>query len=172
MDMKFISILCILIFAFSCKNNQDKLEIVSDKNTDSLVVTKEDISKIRYTDYLLDSRVKTVIVNWTAYKQLVDIIENIKKSDINFFINNKKELLELLVSLKQNVPMEINNASVLSRISALETKLLKFESLANLSTTRKAELLINIEDILVAFSNLNLQMNKKIEIDNIIIERP
>ena len=54
----------------------------------------------------------------------------------------------------------------------METKFLKLESLVNLSTTSKTELIANIQDFLIAFSNLNLQMNKKIENDNIIIERP
>lgn len=172
MSSKFLSLLLVFVIVFSCKKNQDTLEVVSDKPTDSLTIKKKDIAKIRYTDYILDTRTEDALVVWDAYTQLQTLIDNLKKADLTAFRNNKKEIKELLLNLKQNIPMEVNSPSILSRITALETKILKFESLVNLSTTGKKELLKNIEDILIAFSNLKLQMNKKIESDNIIIERP
>ena len=173
MNMKFLYFVCVLATMFSCKKNQDvtSTDLVK-KNTDSLEIKQKDIAKIKYTDYILDSRVGNAITYWEAYKQLQDVVDNVKKADLSFFRNNNKEVKELLVNLVQNIPLEVNSSSVLSRITALETKFLKLESLVNLSTTSKTELIANIQDFLIAFSNLNLQMNKKIENDNIIIERP
>ncbi|MFI0428713.1 hypothetical protein [Mariniflexile sp. HMF6888] len=172
MNFKYLSILCFLVVAFSCKKNQEQGETILDKTNDSLEIKAKDISKIKYTDYILDSKAEDVTINWNAYKQLQEVIVHVKKADLSFFYNNTKEVKELLTNLKQNIPSDINNPSILARISALETKLLKLESLSNLSTTSKEELLENIKDLLVAFSNLNLQINKKIEGDNIIIEKP
>lgn len=172
MNIKFLSFLCFLMITFSCKKTQDVSDISDDKKTDSLAIGAKDVSKIRYTDYILDTKTENLIIFWDAYKELQGVIDGVKNADFSFFYNNKKEVNELLINLKQNIPVEVNNPSILSRISALETKILKFESLINLTTTSKTELLANIQDVLVAFSNLNLQMNKKIELDNIIIERP
>lgn len=172
MNCQFLIFLCGLVVIFSCKKNPETVEVVSNKTADSLKIKKKDVSKIRYTDYILDTRTEDALVLWDAYKELQTVIDGIKKADLNFFLNNKKAVKELLINLKQNIPVAVSSPSILSRISALETKLLKFESLINLTTTSKKELLKNIEDVLVAFSNLKLQMNKKIEIDNIIIERP
>ncbi|CAH8287515.1 hypothetical protein EV196_109165 [Mariniflexile fucanivorans] len=172
MKMKFLSVLCILIITISCKKNQEQSDVDINISADSLEVKQKDVSKIKYTDYILDSRAENAIIHWESYKKLEDVVSSVKKADLSFFYKNNKEVKELLVNLKQNIPLEVNSPSILSRISALETKLLKLESLANLSTTSKAELLANIQDFLVAFSNLNLQMNKKIENDNIIIEKP
>ncbi|WP_308991657.1 hypothetical protein QLS71_007470 [Mariniflexile litorale] len=147
-------------------------ELTTVKTNDSLEIKEKDISKIKYTDYILDTRTENLMISWEAYKQLSEVINNVKKADLSFFQNNNKEVKELLVNLKQNIPNDVDSSSILSRISALETKILKLESLVNLSTTSKKELLVNIQDLLIAFSNLNLQMNKKIENDNIIIEKP
>lgn len=172
MKLKFLGIVWVLLFFVSCKKKQDDAALVVEKPVESQVIKVKDIAKIKYTDYILDSRAEDSIVNWMAYKQLDEVVNNLKKADLNFFKANEKNVKELVRNLKQTIPAEINNNAITARITALETQLLKLESLYNLSTTTKPELLENIRAFLVAFSNLNLQMNKKIEADNIIIERP
>jgi hypothetical protein len=172
MKLKFLRIVLVLLFFVSCKKKQDAAALVVEKPVESQVIKVKDIAKIKYTDYILDSRAEDSIVNWMAYKQLDEVVNNLKKADLSFFKANEKNVKELVRNLKQTIPAEINNNAITARITALETQLLKLESLYNLSTTTKPELLENIRAFLVAFSNLNLQMNKKIEADNIIIERP
>lgn len=172
MKTKFLSIVCVLVLLVSCKKKQDTTALESAKPNESQKIKEKDIAKIQFTDYILDGRAEDFIVNWTPYKQLEDVIINVKKGDLNFFENNNKAIINLLRTLKQTVPSEVNNNAILARITALETKLLKLESLYNLSTTTKPELIENIQAFLVAFSNLNLQINKKIEADNMIIEKP
>ncbi|WP_157206969.1 hypothetical protein [Mariniflexile maritimum] len=172
MKLKFLGIVWVLLFFVSCKKKQDDAALVVEKPVESQVIKVKDVAKIKYTDYILDSRAEDSIVNWMAYKQLDEVVNNLKKADLNFFKANEKNVKELVRNLKQTIPAEINNNAITARITALETQLLKLESLYNLSTTTKPELLENIRAFLVAFSNLNLQMNKKIEADNIIIERP
>ena len=172
MKLKFLGIVLVLLFFVSCKKKQDDAALVVEKPVESQVIKVKDVAKIKYTDYILDSRAEDSIVNWMAYKQLDEVVNNLKKADLNFFKANEKNVKELVRNLKQTIPAEINNNAITARITALETQLLKLESLYNLSTTTKPELLENIRAFLVAFSNLNLQMNKKIEADNIIIERP
>lgn len=172
MKLKFLGIVLLLLVFVSCKKKQDDAALVVEKPVESQVIKVKDVAKIKYTDYILDSRAEDSIVNWMAYKQLDEVVNNLKKADLNFFKANEKNVKELVRNLKQTIPAEINNNAITARITALETQLLKLESLYNLSTTTKPELLENIRAFLVAFSNLNLQMNKKIEADNIIIERP
>jgi len=172
MNIKFLSFLCVFMVLVSCKKNQDNVTLVVKKPIDSQEIKEKDIAKIRYTDYILDTRAEDSIVNWMAYKQLSEVIINLKKADLSFFKENKKSVEELVRNLKQTIPAEIKNNAITARITALETQLLKLESLYNLSTTTRPELLENIQAFLISFSNLNLQMNKKIEADNIIIEKP
>lgn len=172
MTIKFLSLLCVLMLVFSCKKNQESTELVKEKPNESKAIKAKDIAKLKYTDYILDARASDSIANWVEYNQLETVITKIKKGDLRFFVSNEKAVKELMVNLKQNIPLDVNSEAIFARLTALETKVLKLESLSNLSTTSKAELLSIIKEFLVAFSNLNLQMNKKIENDNIIIERP
>ncbi|WP_372752889.1 hypothetical protein [Mariniflexile sp.] len=172
MSIKLLSVLSVFIVMISCKEKQEPAKQEEKNPLDSKTIKAKDIAKFKYTDYILDSRAGDSIANWNEYKQLEDVVISVKKGDLSFFISNGKGVTELMVNLKQNIPLEIKSDAIMARLTAIETKILKLESLSNLSTTGKPELLSVIEEFLVAFSNLNLQMNKKIENDNIIIERP
>ncbi|MCF7559367.1 hypothetical protein L3X39_01860 [Sabulilitoribacter multivorans] len=171
MVIKTLNILCLLLILISCKNNQ---EAGPDDNVEkqSQEITELDISKLKYIDYALDAKTEDTIKDWQAYYQLQDVIINIKKGDLSFFNNNEEEVKILLSKLRENIPQQISSPSVLARILVLETKILKLESLSNLATTSKEELLITIKEFLVACSNINFQMNKKIEFDGRDIEKP
>jgi cysteinyl-tRNA synthetase len=170
MNIKFLSILSLFIIFFSCKKNEENT--VVDTKKESQELTEKDILKIKYIDYILDDRTEAIASNWNEYTQIQDVITNVKKADLSFFNNNKKNIKELLENFKENIPTELNTPAIMARILAFETKLYKLESLSNLSTTSKKELLNVIKEFFISFSNLNLQMNKKIEGDNIIIEKP
>ena len=172
MKIKFLSLACIILLLVSCKKTQDNTTLDIQKPVESQKIKEKDIAKIKYTEYILDSRADDFIMNWKAYAQLQEVIVNLKKADFSFFENNDKGIIELLRNLKQNIPAELNTNAIKARVTTLETKLLKLESLYNLSTTTKPELIENIKAFLIASSNMNLQMNKKIEADNMIIEKP
>ena len=135
-------------------------------------ITEQDISKLKYVEYILDSKTVDFVQDWSEYVQLEEVIENVKKADLTYFNDNEKAIQLQLKELKQNIPDNLKSESILSRLLVLETKLLKLESLSNLTTTSKEELLENIKEFLVSFSNLSFQMNKKVEFDNRSIEKP
>lgn len=171
MKIKFLSVLVLVLF-FSCNKKQENSELTIVKVDDSLLIKEKDISKLKYTDYILDDRTENVILNWVEYNQLQDVVNKVKKADLTFFKDDNKTIQDLLKNLKQTIPLEVKTESILSRITVLETKIYKLESLSKLSTTTKPELLELTKEFLIAFSNLNLQMNKKLEGDSIIIEKP
>ena len=70
------------------------------------------------------------------------------------------------------MPPNVAKSSIMERLVVLETKLQKLHSTLKLSNNSKAETLKNIKELLVASSNLHLQMNKKFELDSQIIEDP
>ena len=173
MHIKPLIILSFLILLTSCKKTQEETieENLTKQNTNK-GITEQDISKLKYVEYILDSKTEKAIRDWDEFKQLNDVIINIKKGDLTYFIDNKKVVKLLLKELKQNIPTSISSESILSRILVVETKLLQLESLLNLTTTSKKELLENIKIFLIASSNLNYQLNKKVEFDSRTIEKP
>ncbi|MEP3838393.1 MAG: hypothetical protein ABJM36_12135 [Algibacter sp.] len=172
MRIKTLALLCFLLTFSACKKNQEETvddEVPQIKTHD---ITEQDVNKIKYIDYILDTKTQDAVKDWQEYKQLENLISNIKKADLTYFTEDEKVLILFLKELKQNIPAALKSESTNSRILVIETQLLKLKSLYNLSTTSKEELKLSIKEFLVAFSNLNFQMNKKIEFDTRVIEKP
>ena len=172
MHNKILFVISLFILCFSCKKTQENTSADAAEQSNRQEITEKDMSKIKYVEYALDLKTEDTIENWVEYSQLQDLIKDIKKGDLSFFNDNKTVIKLLLKELKSNIPDQVNSASITARILVLETKLYKLESLSNLSTTSKEELIAVIKEFLVSFSNLNMQMNKKIEFDNRSIEKP
>ena len=171
MNRLFLSTCCLLFVLFSCKKTQED-GISKDIESDNQEITEKDIAKIDYIEFLLDDKTEVLVADWIEYNQLQEVIDNVKKTDLSFFYNNKEAIKTTLTDLKKNIPESVNTPSIIARMNAFETKFLELESLSNLSTTSKQELINTVKGLLVAFSNLNLQMNKKVEIDNQNIQKP
>ncbi len=172
MNIKILSIISIFILISSCKKTEEEenspintIEITSQE------LSEKDISKLDYLDFALDEKTEQVIENWGEYYQIQDIVTNVKEGDLNFF-KEKETIKTLLTDLKKNIPELVNTSATLARLQVLETKIYKLESLSNLSTTNKDALKSSIKEFLVSFSNLNFQMNKKLEKDSNNIQKP
>ena len=156
MKIKFLSVLVLVLF-LSCNKKQENSELTVVKVDDSLLIKEKDIAKLNYTDYILDDRTENVILTWVEYNKIQDAVNEVKKGDLTFFKDDNNTIQDLLKNLKQKIPLEVKTESILSRITVLETKIYKLESLSKLSTTNKPELLELTKEFLIAFSNLNLQ---------------
>ncbi|NJX15783.1 hypothetical protein [Tamlana crocina] len=162
---------CFILLS-SCKDAPEQANTDNVEASESQSLTEQDLAKLKYTDYILDEEAEKLIKNSGEYVQLEDLVKNIKQGDLSFFETSEETQKDLFKNLRQTLPDALNTESVLARILVLETKFHQLESLYNLSTTTKDELLKNTKEFLVAFSNLNLQMNKKMEFDNRTIEKP
>ncbi|WP_406685116.1 hypothetical protein N1F78_05165 [Seonamhaeicola sp. MEBiC1930] len=170
MHRLFLYNLVLLVVLFSCKNPQDGTDKKAE--IESLEITEKDVNNIDYLEFALDEKTENTVEDWVEYYQLQNVINNVKKGDLSFFENNEGFIDSTLTAFKKNIPEQINSPSISARINAFETKFLKLESFSNLTNVSKKELLSNVEDLLVAFSNFNLQMNKEVEFDSQNIEKP
>lgn len=168
----FLTRIAIIFIVFSCsqKKQNDHNNDVEKPMTTKL--TKNDISKLKFLDYSLDVNTKKVIEKWERFAELELIVADVKKGDLYYFKDNHEAILTFLKELKEKIPDTINTPSVEARITALETKLFKLENVYGLSTTSKNELSSTIKEFLESVSNLNLQMNKKLEKDSRNIQKP
>ncbi|WP_194767254.1 hypothetical protein [Tamlana sp. I1] len=172
MRIKILMLLGLIIVFSSCKNEKEEQTTEKIEVNNSHAVSQQDIEKLDYIEYAIDDKVANQIKDWTEYHQLQTVINSTKKGDLSYFNDNEKAIKTAFKELKSKIPSAVKSPSISARILVVETKLYKLESLANLATTSKEELLATIKELLVAFSNLNLQMNKKVEFDSINIEKP
>lgn len=170
-----ISILFLAILVISSCNNQT----INDANAieeivaiDSSKITSRDITKLKYTDYALSNLTRSKTSNWQKFNELTDKIEKLKTGDLSFFRDDKAILVSFLTDLKNEIPESLKTAAILVRLSVIETTFLKLEGLASLSSAKKENLLIIIKDVLVSYTNLVFQMNKKFEKESQNVEKP
>jgi len=172
MKFKILIVFSILLSISACKKTTETEIDTPTEETSTLGLSEKNIGKLKYIEYALDEKTEKTIEDWQEYYQLETVINNVKKADLTFFYDNDKNIKTLLKDLKKDIPEAVNSNATMARIIALETYLYKLKSLSNLDTTDKNDLLLSVKDFLISFSNLNFQMNQKIEADNINIEKP
>jgi len=172
MKFKILIVFSILLSISACKKTAETEIDTEIEEPSTLGLSEKNIGKLKYIEYALDEKTEKTIEDWQEYYQLETVINNVKKADLTFFYDNDKNIKTLLKDLKKDIPDAVNSNATMARIIALETYLYKLKSLSNLDTTDKNDLLLSVKDFLISFSNLNFQMNQKIEADNINIEKP
>lgn len=169
--MKLPAFLILSLFC-SCQNSNDSTVEESVTNNIVEIITKEDVQSLNYVEFAADAKVQRAIVGWEKYNELEKTVLDINDANLTFFRDNHEIVEALIVDLKATVPEKVKSPHVMARILALETKLFKLESMVNLSNVKKEPVIDAVREVLVAFSNLNLQMNKKLEKESQNIQKP
>lgn len=154
------------ILILSCNNSEDQQNITNKNETQTeLKISAKAIEAFKYDDYALSDEGQDLLNEWQKYQELAIQINYLKKADLSFFNGDKKLLTDFIADFSKNIPERLQTNPITSRVVIVETKLLKLNenlTLSNIKTTTK---LTSIKEVLVAFSNLTLQINKKLEFD-------
>jgi hypothetical protein len=171
--MKHFAFLLSFILVIGCNTKTEQItNTISDEEKDSEIITEKDIENLKYTDYVLSPEANEAVINWQRYQELLMQIDYLKQAEFSFFGGKNEILITFLKDLKNDMPQKLVTPAITERLIALETKLLKLHSTLILSNAKKSELLQNIQELLVATSNLHLQINKKFELESQVIEDP
>ena len=172
--MKLFNFLLIITLLFSACKKESEDAVVDDSVTviDTLLLTKKDIKKITYQDIAIDAKANTVMSNWKAYLDVANGIQNLFIPDFTFFNADVDLFNSTIKDLEETIPEAINTQAIKARVLVLKTMLLKFQEIETLKTSTKKEKLVAMRQVFFAQSNLNLQINKKIEKDNQVIVKP
>ncbi len=157
----------------SCNSKPSQSEV---KKVETILrtdhISSNDIENLNFTDYILSNDAKNAVLDWSKYQEMNIQMGFLKTGDLSFFSGDKSILKRFMSELKSGIPEAINTEVIQSRLTALETKLLKFNSVLHLENIPKTEQLKVIKEFLVATANLNLQINKKLELDANNILKP
>jgi hypothetical protein len=171
--MKHIVLFLSFILVLGCKSKTEQpTDGLSDQEKDSEKITAKDIENLKYKDYVLSPEAREAVINWQRYQELTMQIDYLKRADFSFFGGKNEILTTFLKDLRTDMPQSVTTPAIKERLIALETKLLKLHSTLKLSNAKKSEILDNIKELLVATSNLHLQINKKFELESQVIEDP
>lgn len=172
--IKIFTFLSTSLFILSCNPDVKNESAIVEKTTaiDSSIITAKDVAKIKFTEYALSKITQNKTSNWQKFNELSNKIELLRTGDLSFFRDDKAILEGFIADLKNEIPESLNTQSILVRLTVIETVFLKLEGLASLKTAKKEALLIAIKDVLLSYTNLIFQMNKKFEKESQKIEKP
>ena len=103
------------------------------------------------------------IEQWINYFELNEFIEQLNSNDYSSLINNKKFLLRFFRGIKFSIPDEINKPEIKSRLTVIETDFMRFESMLSNYEIEKEIKIKMVKKINNSFSNLNFQIDKLLE---------
>lgn len=167
--MKFTAILLLLcsVLIMSCDDDKTTTSAieVSEKTNEDKKITASTIEGIAYKDYALSPEAHQEIIPWTQYHELSTQIDFLKKGDFSFFNEENADLLKFIKDFKSSLPNTLKTNPIVSRNVIIETSLLKLNEYLTLDNIEREDKLLGIKEVFVAFSNLNYQINKKLERD-------
>lgn len=160
--MKQLGLLSFLIF-ISCNSEPKPVENPLDVQEKAYTVQAEDIEMLEYTDYALSPKSSEAILDWQLYQDLQNHIKLLKRGNVSFFRVERGIMQEFIIELKLQQPPVIITPAIKSRLTVLETNLLRLQDLSNLDNIKKKDFLEAIKELFNADANLKLQINKKFE---------
>lgn len=159
-----LNIFCFVLI--SCGDDKKTSEVVDAERADQqITITAKAISDFEYTDYGLSEESDATVANWEKYKELAIQINYLKKADVSFFKDDKEALKKFINEFKAEIPKQLTTNPIKSRVAILETTLLKLNDNLSLDNIDGSVQLLTVKEVLEAFSNLNYQINKKLEGD-------
>ncbi|NRD22346.1 hypothetical protein HNV10_03780 [Winogradskyella litoriviva] len=167
MKITAITLFLCSFLILGCSNDKkvtSDIEAIESHNNDNKITAKT-IENIKYKDYALSPEAETFVVSWTQYQELSKQIGFLKKGDFSFFNDDVAVLQEFIKGFKASMPNEFRTNPITSRNAIIETALLKLNEYLTLDNIEKSDKILGIKEVFVAFSNLNYQINKKLERD-------
>ena len=161
---RLIKISIILISIISCK------EVVVEKVKNNL-----SSKTINYSEISLESIYKIKLYSnidgWINYIELNEYVNQLNLNDYSSLIDNKKYLIRFFNGIKNTIPTDINKPEIKSRLTVIETDFLRFESMLSNYESNEEEKIKMVKKINNSFSNLNFQIDKLTEKQEITPEQ-
>ena len=153
---RLIKISIILISIVSCK--EVVIQEIKD-NSSSKIINYSEIN----LESVYEIKLYSNIVEWINYVELNEYVDQLNLNDYSTVIYNKKYLIRFFDGMKNTIPTEINKPEIKSRLTVIETDFLRFESmLSNYEPNDEAKIKM-VKKINNSFSNLNFQIDKLTE---------
>ncbi|MFT5627722.1 MAG: hypothetical protein ACJA1H_000971 [Glaciecola sp.] len=168
-----LALLSVCFLITNCKGDKfSEVIIETQEQIDAKTISQKDIASIRYDDFGLSTDSQKAVNDWQKFQDLKIQVELLKKGDLIYFSGDPLIVQTLLQELRTEMPVKLQTNEIFARITALDTKTQKLNSLLRISNIEKDEKLEAIKEFLITTSNLNLQINKKFEFEKNNVLKP
>ncbi len=163
MLLKKVIILSLIIAITSCNKTDSKknTEIVKDSLISNTIKVNHQITK-------LNPKANKLVENWDEYQKIDELLKQYQSISANDALLNAKELSGLSQQLKDSIRIEkLNNSSVKIRLNVLYNETLRLADMESIPSISEAEVFEENDNILNAFSSLNLKINNIVSQENL-----
>jgi len=161
--VKYIYLLVLLVFTFSCQNNEGK---DAEKKPKPLMSIAEMHTA---TENVLSTHLKEV-KDWNELQDIDSFFVKFRKITPNEALSNAIELKDLIKRLKDSVkPEKFKIPSLTARINILYNEALRLADLTRIGAIKAPEVNTQLDKTMEAFSNINTKINSilaKIRFEN------
>ena len=159
-----LTVFCLVLIG--CDGDKSTTNIAGAQTINQkYAITTKAIENFKYTDYALSSAAEKATANWEKYQELASQINYLKKADLSFFNGDRQLLKTTIDTFTAKVPEQLQTNPIISRVVVVETTLLKLNENLRLDNIDEHAKLMSVKAVLESFSNLNYQINKKLEFD-------
>lgn len=163
MFLKNLFFILFVVLFFSCKKatTTDEILTVNDSIQTNSIVPKSSLVPLTRESQL-------EVENWEEYQKLNDFLAQYKNITMRDALFNAKDLANLAQQLKDSIRIEkFKIPSVKIRLNVLHNETLRLADMAEIKTISEQEVIEENENILNAFSALNLKINNLISQENL-----
>jgi len=151
--VKYIYLLVLLVFTFSCQNNEGK---DAEKKPKPLMSIAEIHTA---TENVLSTHLKEV-KDWNELQDIDSFFVKFRKITPNEALSNAIELKDLIKRLKDSVkPEKFKIPSLTARINILYNEALRLADLTRIGAIKAQEVNTQVDKTMDAFSNINTKIN-------------
>ena len=159
---KFI-FLILSILILSCNKSVSKKN--NEIKQDSLI---SNTTKIIHPIAKLNSKAKKLVANWDEYQNMDELLIQYQNISANLALLNAKELSVLANQLKDSIKVEnLKIPSVKIRLNVLHNETLRLADMARIPSITEEEVVEENNNILNAYSALNLKINNIVNKENL-----
>ncbi len=165
-QMKYkVSLFLLLIFVLnSCQNDNEKRLAENAKEAKKNEKIFNNINKAwTFIDEPINEAAEKNASTWTEWREFLKEIGDKPRRTIGAFQKKSKAISKKALALNNNIPAELNQPAIKSRISILITKVKMMELFINLSTVPDDKVMLLIGEINKEIISLERQMDKIVE---------
>ena len=163
MLIKKIIFLVLLILVFSCDKAVSKKNI--EVARDSLA---SNTLKVNYPVAKLNMKAQKLVENWDEYQNIDELLKQYQHITANMALLNAKELSVLSKQLKDSIRIEqLKIPAVKIRLNVLHNETLRLADMETIPSITEPEVIEENNNILDAYSALNLKINNIVNQENL-----
>lgn len=171
MKYNFALCCCLVLFLFSCKNEDDNRLADTQKEVQKKKVLVKSLQKAwDFYDTPLTEASETSIASWNELRLFLDALAQKPQASVRAYQRKSAELSKKVIALGERIPYQYDKPQIRSRIAALTTKVRMLDLFMHLDVIPDKKVSALVAEINLELLSVQRQMDEIVEKSKIQLE--